>query len=51
MGAVLVRALGSPVTHFLLVLAAEYLKRERHFSMEEIGMTACRPALSAGLGT
>jgi ACS family hexuronate transporter-like MFS transporter len=49
-GAVLVRALGGPVTHFYWYWLPEYLKRERHFTMEEIGMTAWAPALSAGLG-
>ena len=49
-GAVLVRALGGPVTHFYWYWLPEYLKRERNFSMEEIGMTAWAPALSAGLG-
>jgi ACS family hexuronate transporter-like MFS transporter len=49
-GAVLVRAMGGPVTHFYWYWLPEYLKRERNFSMEEIGMTAWAPALSAGLG-
>jgi MFS transporter, ACS family, hexuronate transporter len=49
-GAVLVRALGGPVTHFYWYWLPEYLRRERAFSMEEIGMTAWAPALSAGLG-
>jgi ACS family hexuronate transporter-like MFS transporter len=49
-GAVLIRALGGPVNHFYWYWLPEYLKRERNFSMEEIGMTAWAPALSAGLG-
>lgn len=49
-GAVLVRAMGGPVTHFYWYWLPEYLKRERNFSMEEIGMTAWAPAVSAGLG-
>ena len=49
-GAVAVRALGGPVVHFYWYWLPEYLKRERNFSMEEIGMTAWAPALSAGLG-
>ncbi len=49
-GAVSVRALAGPVVHFYWYWLPEYLKRERHFSMEEIGMTAWAPYLSAGLG-
>lgn len=49
-GAVAVRALGGPVVHFYWYWLPEYLKRERSFSMEEIGMTAWAPYLSAGLG-
>ncbi|MBI1358483.1 MAG: MFS transporter [Acidobacteria bacterium] len=49
-GAVLVRAMGGPVSHFYWYWLPEYLKRERAFSMEEIGMTAWAPYLSAGLG-
>ncbi len=49
-GAVAVRALGGPVVHFYWYWLPEYLRRERNFSMEEIGMTAWAPAVSAGLG-
>ena len=49
-GAVLVRAMGGPVIHFYWYWLPEYLRRERAFSMEEIGMTAWAPYLSAGLG-
>lgn len=49
-GAILVRALGGPVVHFYWYWLPEYLKRERGFSMEEIGWTAGAPFLSAGLG-
>jgi len=49
-GAVLIRALAGPVIHFYWYWLPEYLKRERNFSMEMIGMYAGIPFLFAGLG-
>ncbi len=49
-GVVLMRALGGPVIHFYWYWLPEYLKRERHFSMEMIGGLAGIPFLFAGLG-
>ena len=49
-GAILIRALGGPVVHFYWNWLPEYLRRERGFSMEEIGWTAGIPFLFAGLG-
>lgn len=49
-GAVLIRALAGPVVHFYWYWLPEYLKRERHFSMEMIGLYAGIPFLFAGLG-
>lgn len=49
-GAVLIRALAGPVIHFYWYWLPEYLKRERHFSMEMIGLFAGIPFLFAGLG-
>jgi ACS family hexuronate transporter-like MFS transporter len=49
-GAVLMRALAGPVVHFYWYWLPEYLKRERHFSMEMIGLYAGIPFLFAGLG-
>ena len=49
-GAILIRALGGPVVHFYWYWLPEYLRRERGFSMEEIGWTAGIPFLFAGLG-
>jgi ACS family hexuronate transporter-like MFS transporter len=49
-GAMLMRMLGGPVIHFYWYWLPEYLKRERQFSMEMIGMYAGIPFLFAGLG-
>lgn len=49
-GAVMIRAFAGPVTHFYWYWLPEYLKRERHFSMEMIGLFAGIPFLFAGLG-
>lgn len=49
-GAVMIRALGGPVIHFYWYWLPEYLKRERNFSMEMIGLYAGIPFLFAGLG-
>ena len=44
------RAGAAPVVHFYWYWLPEYLRRERGFSMEEIGWTAGIPFLFAGLG-
>lgn len=49
-GVVLMRTLAGPVVHFYWYWLPEYLKRERAFSMEMIGMFAGIPFLFAGLG-
>jgi ACS family hexuronate transporter-like MFS transporter len=49
-GVMLMRMLGGPVVHFYWYWLPEYLKRERHFSMERIGLLAGVPFLFAGLG-
>ena len=49
-GIMLMRALAGPVIHFYWYWLPEYLKRERHFSMEAIGLLAGIPFLFAGLG-
>jgi MFS transporter, ACS family, hexuronate transporter len=49
-GITLMRMLGGPVVHFYWYWLPEYLKRERHFSMEGIGRLAGIPFLFAGLG-
>lgn len=49
-GIMLMRMLGGPVVHFYWYWLPEYLKRERHFSMEMIGLLAGIPFLFAGLG-
>jgi ACS family hexuronate transporter-like MFS transporter len=49
-GAVLIRTLAGPVVHFYWYWLPEYLKRERAFSMEMIGLWAGVPFLFAGLG-
>ncbi len=49
-GAVLMRMLGGPVVHFYWYWLPEYLKRERHFSMERIALLAGIPFLFAGIG-
>ncbi|MBM3814935.1 MAG: MFS transporter [Acidimicrobiia bacterium] len=49
-GVMLVRALAGPVVHFYWYWLPEYLKRERDFSMEMIGLLAGIPFLFAGLG-
>ncbi|MBL8290339.1 MAG: MFS transporter [Bryobacterales bacterium] len=49
-GVMLMRALAGPVVHFYWYWLPEYLKRERGFSMEMIGLLAGVPFLFAGLG-
>jgi ACS family hexuronate transporter-like MFS transporter len=49
-GAVLIRALAGPVVHFYWYWLPEYLRRERDFSMEMLGLLAGVPFLFAGLG-
>ncbi len=49
-GVMLMRALAGPVVHFYWYWLPEYLKRERHFSMEMIAQYAGIPFLFAGLG-
>lgn len=49
-GAVMIRAFAGPVVHFYWYWLPEYLKRERNFSMEMIGLYAGIPFLFAGLG-
>lgn len=49
-GAVLIRATAGPVVHFYWNWLPEYLRRERGFSMEEIGWTAGIPFFFAGIG-
>ena len=49
-GAVMIRALAGPVIHFYWYWLPEYLKRDRNFSMEMIGLYAGIPFLFAGLG-
>jgi ACS family hexuronate transporter-like MFS transporter len=49
-GVLLMRMLGGPVVHFYWYWLPEYLKRERHFSMEKIALLAGIPFLFAGLG-
>jgi len=49
-GMILMRLLGGPVIHFYWYWLPEYLKRERAFSMEMIGLMAGVPFFFAGLG-
>lgn len=49
-GVVAIRALAGPVQHFYWYWLPEYLKRERHFTMEMIGLYAGIPFLFARLG-
>jgi ACS family hexuronate transporter-like MFS transporter len=49
-GMTLMRLLGGPVVTFYWYWLPEYLKRERHFSMEGIGRLAGIPFLFAGIG-
>ena len=49
-GAILIRVLGGPVIHFYWYWLPEYLKRERHFSLEMIGLLAGVPFFFAGFG-
>jgi ACS family hexuronate transporter-like MFS transporter len=49
-GMILIRMLGGPVIHFYWYWLPEYLKRERHFSLEAIGLVAGVPFFFAGLG-
>jgi len=49
-GMALMRLLGGPVIHFYWYWLPEYLKHERHFSMERIGLLAGVPFFFAGLG-
>jgi ACS family hexuronate transporter-like MFS transporter len=49
-GVILMRLLGGPVIHFYWYWLPEYLKAERQFSMEKIGLLAGVPFFFAGLG-
>ncbi|MFN7925548.1 MAG: MFS transporter [Bryobacteraceae bacterium] len=49
-GVMLMRALAGPVIHFYWYWLPEYLKRERHFSMDAIGALGGIPFLFAGIG-
>ncbi len=49
-GVMLVRALGGPVNHFYWYWLPEYLRRERNFSLQEIGVWAGLPFFFGGLG-
>jgi MFS transporter, ACS family, hexuronate transporter len=49
-GAILIRVLGGPVIHFYWYWLPEYLKHERHFSLERIGLLAGVPFFFAGFG-
>lgn len=49
-GAMLIRGFAGPVIHFYWYWLPEYLKRERHFSMDAIGRLGGIPFLFAGLG-
>ena len=49
-GMMLVRALGGPVNHFYWYWLPEYLRRERGFSLEQIGLWAGLPFFFGGLG-
>ncbi|MCS7026373.1 MAG: MFS transporter [Bryobacteraceae bacterium] len=49
-GAVLIRTLAGPVMHFYWYWLPEYLKRERGFTMDMIGLWAGVPFLFAGVG-
>jgi len=49
-GVILIRVLGGPVIHFYWYWLPEYLRRERHFSIEAIGLVAGVPFFFAGLG-
>lgn len=49
-GVMLMRALGGPVMHFYWYWLPEYLKRDRHFSLESMGFYAGIPFVTAGLG-
>ena len=49
-GVILIRTFGGPVTHFYWYWLPEYLKRERHMSLTEIGMFAWMPFFCGGLG-
>jgi ACS family hexuronate transporter-like MFS transporter len=49
-GMMLIRGLAGPVIHFYWYWLPEYLRSERHFSMEMIGAWAGIPFLFAGFG-
>jgi ACS family hexuronate transporter-like MFS transporter len=49
-GVMLMRALAGPVVHFYWYWLPEYLKRERQFSMEMIGLVGGLPFVCAGIG-
>ena len=49
-GMLLMRVMGGPVIHFYWYWLPEYLKRERTFSMEMIGLMAGVPFFFAGIG-
>lgn len=49
-GVMLMRALSGPVNHFYWYWLPEYLRRERAFSLEQIGIWGGLPFLFGGLG-
>lgn len=49
-GVMLMRAFSGPVNHFYWYWLPEYLRRERHFSLEQIGAWAGLPYFFGGLG-
>jgi len=49
-GAALIRIMGGPVIHFYWYWLPEYLKHERHFSIEKLGLLSGIPFFFAGLG-
>lgn len=49
-GVILMRLMGGPVIHFYWYWLPEYLKHERHFSIEKLGLLAGVPFFFAGLG-
>ena len=49
-GLLMVRALAGPVSQFYWFWLPEYLKRERHLSLETIGLLAWIPYFCGGLG-
>lgn len=49
-GVIAMRALGGPVSHFYWYWLPEYLRRDRGFSLEQIGLYAWLPFFFGGLG-